>query len=80
MAKTQYSGELYKYTVDTSKMQSWGCGIQMDEAKLQLFAPNYFALKGSTSTSDVDNETITITQASSDEVTKLTERYNLEKV
>lgn len=80
MAKTQYSGDIYKYTIDTSKMQSWGAGLQMDETKLQLFAPNYFTLKGSTSTSDVDNVTVTITTASSDEVTKLTERYNLEKV
>lgn len=80
MAKTQYSGDIYKYTIDASKMQSWGCGILMDEAKLQLFSPNYFSLKGTASTSDVDNETITITKASDDEVAKLTTRYNLEKV
>lgn len=79
MAKTQYSGDIYKYTVDISKMQSWGVGLHMDEAKLQLFAPYYFALKGGASTSDVDNETVTITTASAGEVEKLTEQYNLEK-
>jgi hypothetical protein len=80
MAKTQYSGDIYKYTEDISKMQHWGVGLQMDPTKIETFPPNYFVLKGDTTTSDVDNVTITITTASSDEVTKLTELYDLEKV
>ena len=80
MAKYQYSGDIYKYTEDLSKMQHWGVGIQMDPTKIETFSPNYFVLKDGASTSDVDNETITITTASADEVTKLTELYDLEKV
>tara|TARA_B100000287_G_scaffold286719_1_gene270263 strand:- start:354 stop:596 length:243 start_codon:yes stop_codon:yes gene_type:complete len=80
MAKTQYSGDIYKYVEDDSKMQSWGIGLQMDEAKMQRWPPNYFALKGDTTLSDVENVTITISTASTDEVAQLTTDFNLEKV